>query len=229
LTKTTTIVLADDHQVVREGLRLLLEARPGFSVVGEASDGLQAVELTERLQPDVLVADLIMPGLGGLDVTRRVTKRVPRTRVVILSMHSSDALVLEALRNGATAYVLKGFSAAELVQAIRDAVEGRRYLSPPLSEKALEVYVQKARPGEADVYETLTLREKQVLHMAAEGLSSSLTGERLGISPRTVETHRASVMRKLGLRSRADLIRYALQRGILPLDPPAAPGRASKP
>jgi two-component system response regulator NreC len=228
LKKTTTIVLADDHQVVREGLRLLLEARAEFSVVAEASDGLQAVEITERLQPDVLVVDLVMPGLGGLDVTRRVTKRAPRTRVVILSMHSSDALVLEALRNGATAYVLKGFSAAELVQAIRDAVEGRRYLSPPLSEKALEIYVQKARPAEADLYQTLTQRERQVLHMAAEGLSSSLTGERLGISPRTVETHRANVMRKLGLRSRAELIRYALQRGILSLDPPVSPGASKR-
>jgi DNA-binding NarL/FixJ family response regulator len=218
MTEHTTIVLADDHQVVRQGLRLLLEAEPGFSVVGEAADGLEVTGLVERLKPDVLILDLMMPGLGGLDVSRQVRRRAPTTRVVILSMHSSDAYVVEALRNGASAYVLKGSTAGDLIGAVREALAGRRYLSPPLSEKAIESYVQRARDAELDVYQTLTGREREVLHLAAEGLTSTAMGQRLGISPRTAETHRTNVMRKLGLHSRTDLIRYAIKRGVLQLD-----------
>ena len=215
-----TVVLADDHQLVREGLRLLLEGVPGLTVVGETSDGLQVADLVERLKPDVLVADLIMPGLGGLDVAREVTKRSPGTRIVILSMHSSDAFVLQALRNGASAYVLKSSSAADLVQAIHEVRAGRRYLSPPLSDKAIAAYVERAEAGEVDIYETLTTREREVLHLAAEGLSNPAIGDRLGISPRTAETHSAHVMRKLGLKGKADLITYALNRSLLPGSPP---------
>jgi two-component system, NarL family, response regulator NreC len=214
-----TIVLADDHQLVREGLRLLLEGQPGFSVVGETSDGLQVTELVARLKPDVLVVDLVMPGLGGLDVAREVARRAPRTRIVILSMHSSDAFVVQALRSGASAYVLKDSSGEELVRAIRQALAGRRYLSPPLSEHAIEAYVKRAHGAEVDIYETLTSREREVLHLAAEGLGNPAIGERLGISPRTAETHRAHVMQKLGLRTRTDLIVYAINRGLLPAQP----------
>jgi two-component system, NarL family, response regulator NreC len=215
-----TVVLADDHQVVREGLRLLLESQPGLTVVGETWDGLEVADLVERLKPDVLVADLIMPGLGGLDVTREVKRRSPRTRIVILSMHASDAFVLQALRNGASAYVLKSSSAADLVQAIHEVLAGRRYLSPPLSDKAITAYVKRAETGEVDIYETLTTREREVLHLAAEGLSNPAIGERLGISPRTAETHCAHVMQKLGLASKAELITYALNRNLLPGSPP---------
>lgn len=218
-----TIVLADDHQVVREGLRLVLEAQPDFSVVGEAADGLQAAELVGRLKPDVLVADLVMPGLGGLDVAREAKRRSPKTRVVVLSMHSSDSFVLEALKNGASAYVLKDSSAAELVQAIRTALAGRRYLSPPLSQKAIDDYVTRAEGSAVDLYETLTTREREVLHLAAEGLGNPAVGERLGISPRTAETHRAHVMDKLGLRNAAALVVYALHRGLLVAQPDALP------
>ena len=214
-----TVVLADDHQMVREGLRLLLEGQPGLSVVGETSDGLQVADLVERLKPNVLVADLIMPGLGGLDVTREVKRRSPKTRIVILSMHSSDAFVLQALRNGASAYVLKSSSAADLVQAIHEVLAGRRYLSPPLSDKAIAAYVKRAEAGEVDIYETLTTREREVLHLAAEGLTNPAIGDRLGISPRTAETHCAHVMRKLGLKGKTDLITYALNRTLLPGSP----------
>ena len=210
------IVLAEDHGVVRQGVRALLEKEPGFSVVGEASDGLQVADLVERTKPDVLVLDLVMPGLGGLDAAREVVRRSPRTRIVILSMHASEAFVVQAFRSGAAAYVLKDSSAAELVRAIREVVNGRRYLSPPLSDKAIDVYVARAREGEVDVYERLTPRERQVLHLAAEGLSNPAMGERLGISPRTAQTHRAHVMEKLGLRTRRDLIVYAVKRGLLP-------------
>src|SRR5512137_1091904 len=127
----TTILLADDHHIVRQGLRVLLEAQPDFQLVGEAGDGLEAVQLTERLKPDVLIIDLVMPSLNGLEATRQVSQRSPHTRVVILSMHANEAYVLEALRNGAAGYVLKDSSAADLVQAVREVVAGRRYLSPP--------------------------------------------------------------------------------------------------
>ena len=210
------IVLAEDHGVVRQGVRALLEKEPGFSVVGEASDGLQVADLVERTKPDVLVLDLVMPGLGGLDVAREVVRRSPRTRIVILSMHASEAFVVQAFRSGAAAYVLKDSSAVELTLAIREVLAGRRHLSPPLSDKAIEVYVARAKEGEMDVYERLTTRERQVFHLAAEGLSNPAIGDRLGISPRTAQTHRAHVMEKLGLRTRRDLIVYAVGHGLLP-------------
>ena len=211
----TTIVLADDHHVVRQGLRALLEAEPDFSVIGEAADGLEAAQLVERLKPHVLVVDLMMPSLNGLEITRQVSRRVPQTRVVILSMYANEAYVLEAFRNGAAGYVLKDASAADLVHAVREVAAGRRYLSPPLSERAIEAYVQKAKAAPLDIYEILTTREREVLHLAAEGHSSPEIAARLGISPRTVETHRANLMRKLGLKTQTDLIRYAVRRGII--------------
>jgi DNA-binding NarL/FixJ family response regulator len=214
----TTIVLADDHHVVRQGLRSLLEAEPDFSVIGETGNGLEVTQLVERLRPDVLVLDLMMPGLNGLEVTRQVSQRSPRTHVVILSMHANEAYVLEALRAGAVAYVLKESTSAELVRAVHEAVAGRRYLSPPLSERAIEAYMQKAESAVLDSYETLTAREREVLHLVAEGHTNAEIADRLFISRRTVETHRANLMRKLGLRTQTDLISYALRRGILPME-----------
>ena len=173
---------------------MLLEAEPDFVIVGEASDGLEAIALVEQLRPDILVVDVMMPGVNGLEVTRQVSNRLPETRIVILSMHSDEAYVLEALRNGASGYVLKDSSASDLVQALREVSDGRRYLSPPLSERAIEAYVQRSESASIDPYDRLT------------------------ISTRTAETHRASVMRKLNLRTQTELIRYALRRGILPMD-----------
>jgi two-component system response regulator NreC len=214
----TTIVLADDHHVVRQGLRALLEGQPDFQLVGEAGDGLEAVQLTERLKPDVLIIDLMMPSLNGLEATRQIGQRSPHTRVVILSMHANEAYVLEALRNGAAGYVLKDSSAADLVQAVREVVAGRRYLSAPLSERAIATYIQKASDVALDPYEMLTNREREVLHLAAEGRTNAEIADQLSISPRTAETHRANLMHKLGLRTHTDLIRYALRRGILPME-----------
>jgi DNA-binding NarL/FixJ family response regulator len=219
-----TLVLADDHQVVREGLRALLTAEPGLAVVGEAADGLEAVALVERLRPDVLIVDVMMSGLGGLEVTRQVRQRCPLTRVVVLSMHASEVYVAEALRHGASGYVLKDASAADLVEAVRAAVAGRRYLSAPFSEPAIEAYLRRARSGTLDLYETLTPREREVLHLAAEGYSNPEIAARLSIGTRTVETHRAHVMRKLRLQGQTDLVRYAVQRGIVPLEAGPSPG-----
>ncbi len=213
------IVLVDDHHVVRQGLKALLEAERDFQIVGEAGDGLEAVRLVERLKPDVMVVDLLIPGLNGLEVTRRVHQLSPTTRIIILSMHSNEAYVVEALKNGGSGYVLKDSSFEDLVRAVREVVAGRRYLSPPLSERAIETYVsQKSKSGSLDPYETLTAREREVLQMAAEGDSNNEIATKLSISPRTVETHRANMMRKIGLRSQTDLIRYALKKGILSLD-----------
>jgi two-component system, NarL family, response regulator NreC len=214
--KETTIVLADDHRVVRQGLRAVLEAETRFCVVGEAGDGLEVVRLVERLQPDVLVLDMMMPGLNGLEVTRQVKKRAPKTRVVILSMHKDESYVLEALKNGASAYVLKDSSADELIKAVHEAAADRHYLSPPLSDSAVEAYVQKAGATAMDPYDSLSDREREVMHLAAEGHTNAAIGKRLFISPRTVEIHRANMMQKLSLHNQTDLIRYALKRGILP-------------
>jgi len=216
-----SIVLGDDHKVILRGLRAVLEAQPGFAVIGEASDGLKVAALVEKVKPDILVLDLMMPGLSGFDVTRRVTKRSPKTRVVILTMYSSEPHVIEALRSGAMAYVVKDASAEELVTAIREAAAGRRFLSTPFSSDLIESYLK--RPGGTDPYETLTPREREVLHLVAEGLTSSEIAARLFISPRTAESHRANLMRKLGLRSRTDLVRFAFQRGIVPLESSGAP------
>ncbi len=212
----TTLVLADDHAVVRDGLRALLEAEPDLAIIGEVADGLEVGALVERLNPHVLILDLMLPGLSGLEVTRQVHQRFPHIRIIILSMYANEAYVLEALRNGAAAYVLKEARAADLVQAVREVTAGRRYLSPPLSENAMEAYVQKAKAAPLDSYETLTTREREILHLAAEGNSNPEIAARLGISPRTAETHRANVMRKLGLQNQTDLVRYALRKGILP-------------
>lgn len=211
----TRIVLADDHPVVRQGLRSALGAEAGLEVVGEAENGLAVPDLVAELQPDVLVLDLMMPGMGGLDVTREVRKRTPKTAVVILSMHADEAYVTAALRNGASAYVIKDASVTELVAAIRAAANGGRYLSAPLSEQGIEAWLAKASAAAADLYDTLSPREREVFALAAEGKTSAAMGQMLSISPRTVETHRANILRKLGLRGQTELVRYAIRRGTM--------------
>ena len=213
--KEITIVLADDHKVVRQGLRAILEAEPAFRVIGEAGSGLEAARLLERLRPDVLVLDLMIPELSGLEVTRQVRRRSPKTRVVILSMHSDKSYVLEALRNGAAGYVLKDSSADELIKAVHEAAANRRYLSPPLSDSAVDAYAQQASATGTDSYDSLSSREREVFQLAAEGHTNKEIGKMLFISPRTVEIHRANMMQKLGLSNQTELIRYALKRGIL--------------
>jgi len=216
--KTTTIVLADDHRIVREGLRALLKAEADFSVIGEAGDGLEALAMVRNSSPDVVVLDLMMPSLNGLEVARQISKQTPLTKIVILSMHDDEGFVIEALTNGVSAYVLKDSSSSDLVQAVREAAAGRRYLSPPLSDRAIEAYQRIARAGTLDKYETLTTREREVLQLSAEGHTNSEIAARLGISVRTAETHRSRLMHKLGAHTQADLIRYALRRGIIPME-----------
>lgn len=209
------ILLADDHAIVRDGLKALLQSEPDFQVVGEAADGLEAVRLIEKLRPDVAVLDLMMPGLNGLEVTRQVSRL---THVIILSMHANEAYVIEALRKGAKGYILKDSTSADLVKAIRQVLAGTRYLSQPLSAQMVDALLKRTTTRELDPYETLTTREREVFQLVAQGKSNQEISEILTLSPRTVEIHRANMMHKLNLESQADLIRLAIKRGVISLD-----------
>ena len=213
-----TVLLADDHPIVRQGLRHLLEAEADLKIVGEASDGLQAVQLTEKFKPNVLIVDIMMPGLNGLEVLRQVKERSPATCSIVLSMQSADVYVVEALKSGALGYVLKETGPSELANAVQQVIAGRRYLSPRLSERLIDVLLRTSEELTLDPYETLTNREREILQMAAEGLTTAAIAKRLSISPRTAELHRGRMMDKLGLNNQTELIRYALKRGILPMD-----------
>jgi len=212
---TATVLLGDECQVLRQGLRLLLETEPDFSVIGEAADGLAVLSLVEWLQPDVLVLELLMPGLSGLEITRQITLQRPSTRIVILSMYLTQAYVAEALAAGARGYVAKTSSADELIHAIREAMVGRQYLSGCLSERAIEL--QRQRPGETlDRYAALTRREREVLHLVGEDFTRAMIAKQLVISLRTVDVHQRNLVRKLGLSGQAALARYAVRHRVIP-------------
>lgn len=222
------ILLADDHTILRQSLQTRLDAEPDFVLVGDAKDGLEALEEMERLRPDVLVLDIGMPGLNGIEVLERVRQRFPRTRVVVLSMYQDQSYVVQAFQNGAAAYVVKSADAKDLVHAVREVMAGRRYLSPPFTERHLEEYMKKAANGDTDPYALLTRREREVLQLVVEGFTNPQIARRLFIDTRTVETHRAHVMEKLGLRNLAELVRFAVQRGLLDAKG-VPPGRQAEP
>jgi len=209
-----TIVLADDHEIMREGLRLLLEKESDFRVIGEAGEGLQAVRLAESHRPDVLVVDMVMSGLNGIEVTRRVRKCSPETKVVILSMYGTEGYVVEALRAGVLGYVLKEASGKELVHAVREALSGRRYLSKTLSEQAIEAYAGLTQPLAEDAYDSLTVREREILQMLGRGLTRKQIAAQLYISQRTYDSHCAKMKRKLGLSKHAELLLFAGSRQL---------------
>ena len=215
---SVTVLLADDHPIVRQGMRNLLEADADLSVVGEAEDGLQAVQLAEQLKPDVVIVDMMMPRLNGLEAIRQITSRLPNTRCIVLSMQSADPYIVQALKAGAAGYILKDSAPNEVTNAIQQVLSGKRYLSPQLSEKLIDLFILKIENEVLDPYNSLTAREREVLQLAAEGLSNSNIAEQLSISTRTVEQHRQSMMNKMGFKNQTDLIRFALKRGILPLD-----------
>lgn len=211
----TKIVLADDHQIVRECLRSLLQAEPDMEVVGEVSDGLGVAEALARWKPDVLVLDWMMPGMNGLEVTRQVRVCAPEVVVLILSMHGNESYVREALRSGAAGYVLKDESVETLVIAIQTVRAGQRYLCPSLEAS---VDLSQGPDGEIDLYETVTQREREVLLLAAEGHTAVDIAEKLSISRKTVEVHRAHILEKLHLHSHTALVKYAIRKGLLPLE-----------
>lgn len=212
----TTIILAEDHQIVREALRLLLETQADFKVVAETGDGLDALQLTEKLKPDILIADVTMPHLSGLEVARRTRSVSAATRVIVLSMHDAESYVVEALAAGVAGYVLKKSSSSELIFAIRQALEGKMYLSPSLNERAIQAYMSRAKESQVeDLLHSLTEREREVFQLAAQGLSNPQVAEKLSLSARTVEMHRGNLMKKLGLKSQTELVKYAVKRGVV--------------
>jgi two-component system, NarL family, response regulator NreC len=212
------VVLADDHGIVRQGVRYLLEEQPDILVVGDFEDGAAAMDFVQRMRPEVLVADLMMPGLPGLDLIARVRQVAPYTQVVVLSMHVNVAHVAESLRNGAIGYVVKQADIRDLVAAVRAAAAGRRHLSPRIDPAAVTNYLRQSRAVQIDPLDTLSPRERQVLELVAQGHTNAEIAERLAVGRRTVETHRAHMMSKLGLESQADVIRFALRRGLLSIE-----------
>jgi two-component system response regulator NreC len=210
------ILLADDHNVMRRGLRLLLERQPGFNVVGEASDGRQAVEQAEATKPDIVVLDIAMPNLSGIEAAQRITALLPHTRIIILSMHSDEGYVLRALKAGAKGYLLKDSAENDLIEAIRAVDEGKAFFSPEISNIMVEDYVREMkRRGAEDSYELLTPREREILQMLAEGKSNKHIATVLDLSLYTVETHRRNLQDKLNLHSFAELILYAVRKGLI--------------
>jgi DNA-binding NarL/FixJ family response regulator len=210
----TTVIIADDHEIVRRGLRGIIEAEGGCSVVAEASDGLSAAQLVEKHRPHVLVLDLNMPRLHGIEVLRQTRQTSPQTRVIVLSMHNDEPYVIESLRAGAMAYILKGSESQEILQALKEVLAGRRFLSATLSEWAINALVSKPA-DETDPLHSLTQRERMVVQLAAEGHNNAEIAEKLFISPRTAETHRTNLLRKLGLQTQTDLVRFAIRKGLI--------------
>jgi DNA-binding NarL/FixJ family response regulator len=214
--KPIRILLADDHTVMRRGLRLLLESQAGFTVVAEASDGRQAVEQAEATRPDVAVLDIAMPNLNGIEAAQRIGASSPRTAIVVLSMHSDEGYVLRALKAGAKGYLLKDSAEGDLIGAIRAVSEGKAFFSPEISKVLVEDYVREIRKrGVEDSYELLTPREREILQLLAEGKSNKDIATALNLSPYTVETHRRNLQDKLNLHSLPELILYALRKGVI--------------
>jgi len=210
------ILLADDHNVLREGMRLLLERQPGFEVVGEASDGRETIGLVEEQQPDVVIMDIAMPNLNGIEATRRITERSPRVGVVILSMHHDESYVIRSLKAGARAYILKDALKTELVAAIQAVAQGRSFFSPKVSQILQEDYFQAlGRKGSDDTYDLLTDREHEILQLIAEGKTNKEVANLLHLSLHTVDTHRTHILHKLNLHSVPELILYAVRKGII--------------
>jgi DNA-binding NarL/FixJ family response regulator len=210
----TTTIIADDHELVRRGLRGILEGEGGCRVLAEASDGLTAAQLVEKLKPNLLILDLNMPRLHGIEVLRQTRVSSPNTRVIVVSMHNDEPYVIEALRAGASAYILKGSESQEILQAVKEVVAGRRFLSATLSEWAINALVTKPA-DDSDPLQSLTQRERMVVQLAAEGHTNAEIAEKLFISPRTAETHRTNLLRKLGLQTQTDLVRFAIRKGLI--------------
>jgi len=211
------VLLADDHQVVRQGMRALLNAQPDIEIVGEAADGNELLRLAWSLRPDVVLSDIAMPNLNGIEAATQIRKRFPNVQVIILSMHSASAYVIRALRSGALGYVLKDDDIEVVIQAIRAVSKGSRFLSAQVSEKVLDTFLA-GEDVTLSLEERITEREREILQLVGEGRTNAQIAEKLNISPRTVEKHRANLMSKLGLATHADAVRFAIQQGLVHLD-----------
>jgi DNA-binding NarL/FixJ family response regulator len=213
------VFIVDDHNLVRSGIRALIEAAPNLNVVGEASDGREAVEQIQALQPELVLMDVAMSGLNGIDAARQVHAALPQTRIIMLSMHEDRQYVFEALKAGATGYVLKSAAFQDLIAAIETVMSNRNYISPALSDTVMNDYIRRAQ-GEEKATELgrLSGREREVLQLIAEGKSSAEVGELLHISVRTVDTHRHNIMTKLEIHSIAGLTKFAIRHGLCVLN-----------
>jgi two-component system, NarL family, response regulator NreC len=211
------IVLADDHALFREGLRLILESQPDIQVVGEAASGNEVVRLARTLHPHVVVMDLTMPD-GGLEATEAIKRELADVQVLVLTMHDSQEYFFRVLQAGASGYVVKGAHKADLLAAVRAVASGGVYLYPTVAKQVVGDYLRQARRGATDQLATLTEREREVLLLLAEGRTGREIAEQLVLSPATVERHRANLMGKLGLHSRAELIKYAVRRGLIEIE-----------
>jgi two-component system response regulator NreC len=210
------VILADDHTLIRAGLRMVVTSQPDFTVIGEADNGREAVAMTEKLKPDVVVMDIGMPVLNGIEACRHLHAALPDTQVVMLSMHSDEGYVLRALKAGAKAYLLKDSAEVDVATAIRAVVAGKSFFSPAVGKVLLQDYMRKLeRTGAEDSYELLSPREREVLQLVAEGKSSKQIANLLNLSVNTVETHRGKVMQKLNLHNTPELILYAVRKGII--------------
>ncbi len=212
------ILLVDDHKIIRDGLRAILEKRPSMMVVGEASDGHEAVALTRKLRPHVVLMDIAMPGLNGVDATRRIVTEMPRAKVVALSMNSDRRYVLAMLAAGASGYLLKNAASEELTRAIEAVVAGGKYVSPLVADKVVDAAVREQAPASGGDSKGLSAREREVLQLLAEGRTSKQIAAKLGVAVSTIETHRRQIMDKLSLHSVAELTKYAIREGLTSLD-----------
>ena len=216
-----TVLLADDHTIVRQGLRVLLEAEPDLKVVGEVSDGREAVAAARTLRPDIVVMDIAMPALNGIEATRQIAAGPSAARVIILSMYADVEHLVHALQAGASGYVRKQDADTELVAALRTGTQDQPFLTPSVDRDLVEEHLRRARQRSVrggEEYDPLTPREREVMQLVAEGEPNKTIAKRLGIAVRTVEAHRASIMRKLSLEDQAGLVRYAVRRGMVSID-----------
>ncbi len=210
------ILLADDHAILREGIRALLEDYADLSVVGEADDGRKAVDLASQLEPDIVLMDIGMPVMSGLEATRQIKRDYPNIQVLVLTMHDSEEYVSQLLTAGASGYVLKYVASSELVQAIRAVAAGQNYVSPAVTRVLVESLItRRANPRSLDPFQTLTEREREVFQLAAEGNTNRQIADKLGVSVKTIKAHRANMMAKLDIHDRGELVKLAIQRGII--------------
>jgi DNA-binding NarL/FixJ family response regulator len=215
--KKIKVLIADDHVMVRQGFMVLLNAQPDIEVIGEAADGNEMVELAENLHPDVVLADISMPNLNGIEATKLIHQRNPEMPVVIITIHTSSSYVIRALRSGARGYVVKNDDFQHVIQAIKAVSLGQRYLSSQVSEQIIDAVVS-GTSQDFNMDERISIREREILQLIAEGNSNSQIAKKLVISARTVETHRTNIMRKLELTSQIDILRYAIQHGLAQLE-----------
>jgi DNA-binding NarL/FixJ family response regulator len=210
------ILLADDHTIVRQGLRKILEESRDWQVVGEAGNGRDAVRLALDLQPDVAILDIGMPLLNGIEAARQIARRLPDTRILILSMHSDEAYIIQALEAGAKGYLLKDTADADLLGAVAAVTRGKSFFSPAVARVMLDDYVRRLRDrGMVDRYDTLSEREREIFQLIAEGKTNKEIAEILGVSPSTIETHRGHIMEKLDVHSAVEMVLYAVRKGII--------------